>query len=376
MGVVQDYSHALDHTSPSRKVLFYFRHHPPPTITKHPTHNNMPHQTHPHLQNMVVLQVKRADGDSFLYETTCQTKNEDLLQDLVWVWNARLSLQRLVGLVRALLQGDGGGDRMDDNLTSGQETLLRVALDAEAYLGTTSTTQGGGGGGAAAGAPPPPPRPQHAMSRLLLQEKLENFRGAVALAFPSFSSSSATRTSSSSSSSSSSVEKEDASPTSTPKATTTTDEDGGVTALFRTLSLHTKEESATTGSSTTPSEEEKQEDPLRLDPATAQLWAMGKEFARGQTVGERLGGSKNEKTKVVVKLNGPGKGPPVREPVVREEERQAMLAHYFKRQEELKKLAEAEDDDYMHAGWADGKQLQRGLQGVGDVKAPGFGGLR
>ena len=115
---------------------------------------------------------------------------------------------------------------------------------------------------------------------------------------------------------------------------------------------------------------------MRLDPATAQLWAMGKEFARGQTVGERLGGSKNEKTKVVVKLNGPGEGPPVREPVVREEERQAMLAHYFKRQEELKKLAEAEDDDYMHAGWADGKQLQRGLRGVGDVKAPGFGGLR
>jgi hypothetical protein len=208
------------------------------------------------------------------------------------------------------------------------------------------------------------------MSRLFLQEKLDNFRGAVAWAFPSSSSSSVTRTSSSSttSSSSSSSGAKDAT------ITMNLNEDG-MTAVFRTLSSHANEEMSTTSSSITPSEEEKHENRLRLDPATAQLWAMGKEFARGQTVGDRLGGSKNEKTKVVVKLNGPGEGPPVREPVVREEERQAMLAHYFKRQEELKKLAEAEDDDYMHAGWADGRQLQRGLRGVGDVKAPGLGGL-
>ena len=89
-------------------------------------------------------------------------------------------------------------------------------------------------------------------------------------------------------------------------------------------------------------------------------------------MGDRLGGSKNEKTKLIAKLTHPDEGPPPREAVVREEERQAMMAHYFKRQEELKKLAEANEDDYLHAGWADGKNLQKSLRGVGDVKAPGL----
>lgn len=51
----------------------------------------------------------------------------------------------------------------------------------------------------------------------------------------------------------------------------------------------------------------------------------------------RLG--KNEKTKVIAKLQKSGSGPPQREPAVSEEERKAMMAHYFKKQEEMKKLA-------------------------------------
>lgn len=80
-------------------------------------------------------------------------------------------------------------------------------------------------------------------------------------------------------------------------------------------------------------------------------------------MGDRVG--KNEKTKLVVKLqpavcgvlkshrthvtmslcpltypayhvNMQGQGPPPREPVVSEMERTAMMAYYFKRQEELK----------------------------------------
>lgn len=66
----------------------------------------------------------------------------------------------------------------------------------------------------------------------------------------------------------------------------------------------------------------------------------GKEFRRdqGQTVGDRVG--KNEKTRIMCKLQKPGAGPPGREPGVSEEERKAMMAFYFKRQEELKRLAE------------------------------------
>ena len=51
-----------------------------------------------------------------------------------------------------------------------------------------------------------------------------------------------------------------------------------------------------------------------------------------------------------------------------------MMAHYFKRQEELKALAEANDDDYLHSGWADTKALKSSLQGLNmnSVRAPGI----
>ena len=50
-----------------------------------------------------------------------------------------------------------------------------------------------------------------------------------------------------------------------------------------------------------------------------------------------------------------------------------MMAHYFKRQEELKALAEADDDDYLHSAWADTKALKNSLQGIsGGMRAPGI----
>ena len=51
-----------------------------------------------------------------------------------------------------------------------------------------------------------------------------------------------------------------------------------------------------------------------------------------------------------------------------------MMAHYFKRQEEMKALAEANDDDYLQSGWADTKALKNSLQGLNmnSVRAPGI----
>jgi hypothetical protein len=107
-----------------------------------------------------------------------------------------------------------------------------------------------------------------------------------------------------------------------------------------------------------------------LDPDTAELWVASRIFDRNQTVGERLG--RNEKTKVVGKLQKPGDGPPGRESAVSEDEKKAMMAFYFKKQEEMKKLAEANDDEYLNSAWADPKQLQRSLRGSSVVKAPGI----
>lgn len=67
-----------------------------------------------------------------------------------------------------------------------------------------------------------------------------------------------------------------------------------------------------------------------LDPSTACLWWAGKEFFRDETVGDRVG--KNEKTKVIAKLQRKGGGPPAREAAISEEERKAMMAWYFKKQ--------------------------------------------
>lgn len=55
---------------------------------------------------------------------------------------------------------------------------------------------------------------------------------------------------------------------------------------------------------------------------------------RGKQLQDYVG--KNEKTKIVVKLQKIGQGAPQREPVMSEEERKAMMLHAYRRQEELK----------------------------------------
>lgn len=109
-----------------------------------------------------------------------------------------------------------------------------------------------------------------------------------------------------------------------------------------------------------------------IDENTAELWVASRMFDRtnNQIVADRLG--RNEKTKVVGKLQRPGAGPPGREPAVSEEEKKAMMAFYFKKQEEMKKLAENSEDDYLHSSWADPKQLQRSMRGTTSIKAPGL----
>jgi hypothetical protein len=108
-----------------------------------------------------------------------------------------------------------------------------------------------------------------------------------------------------------------------------------------------------------------------LHPNTAELWVASRFLDRNETVADRFG--RNEKTKVIAKLQRSGGGAPGREPGVSEEEKKAMMAYYFKKQEEAKNLAENDEDDYLHSTWADPKQLQRSLRGqTNTVRAPGL----
>jgi hypothetical protein len=104
--------------------------------------------------------------------------------------------------------------------------------------------------------------------------------------------------------------------------------------------------------------------------SNASLWVFNKELVRGQLVSDSVG--TNEKTKVICKLTLKESGPPPREAIISESERNAMAAFYFKRQEELKRIADADEDDYLNSEWADPKGMKRNLQGLRDVRAPGL----
>ena len=95
-----------------------------------------------------------------------------------------------------------------------------------------------------------------------------------------------------------------------------------------------------------------------LDSTDCSLWWAGKELSGG-IFGEWTG--KNEKTKVIIKLQNKSAGAPVREPRIDEETHKAMLAFYYKKQEEAKKLKNDDDDSYLASQWADPKGLKGAL---------------
>lgn len=104
-----------------------------------------------------------------------------------------------------------------------------------------------------------------------------------------------------------------------------------------------------------------------IEPSKAQLWFAGRQILGGDhKLHEFIG--RNDKTKVVVKLNQIGEGPPGREPIVTEDIKRRMMADAYRRQEELKKLDMDEDDSYFNSSWADSNSLKRQVHGVDNVR--------
>ncbi|XP_054611100.1 cilia- and flagella-associated protein 298-like isoform X1 [Dunckerocampus dactyliophorus] len=97
-----------------------------------------------------------------------------------------------------------------------------------------------------------------------------------------------------------------------------------------------------------------------------QLWWAAKEMQRGKKLQDYIG--KNDKTKLVVKIQKKGQGAPAREPLVSDEQHKQMMLHYYRRQEELKKLEEADDDTYLDSEWSDRQALKRQFQGLTNIK--------
>ncbi|KAM9201141.1 cilia- and flagella-associated protein 298 isoform 2-T2 [Dugong dugon] len=98
----------------------------------------------------------------------------------------------------------------------------------------------------------------------------------------------------------------------------------------------------------------------------AQLWWAAKELRRTKKLSDYVG--KNEKTKIIIKIQQRGQGAPAREPIISSEEQKQLMLYYHRRQEELKKLEENEDDSCWNSPWADNTALKRHFHGVTDIK--------
>lgn len=102
------------------------------------------------------------------------------------------------------------------------------------------------------------------------------------------------------------------------------------------------------------------------DVAKVCLYFCGKELIRGKKLSDQMG--RNEKTKVIVKIQKAGQGAPAREAVVSEQDQRDMMLYYHRKQEEWKKLEkEASEDPGLTM--EDGGDLKRNLQGFrGDIR--------
>ncbi|XP_073928905.1 cilia- and flagella-associated protein 298 isoform X3 [Castor canadensis] len=103
-----------------------------------------------------------------------------------------------------------------------------------------------------------------------------------------------------------------------------------------------------------------------IDESQAQLWWAAKELRRTKKLSDYVG--KNEKTKIIVKIQQKGQGAPAREPIISSEEQKQLMLYYHRRQEELKKLEENDDDSCLNSPWADNTALKRHFHGVKDIK--------
>eukprot|EP00947_MAST-08B_sp_MAST-8B-sp1_P005003 g5003.t1 len=283
----------------------------------------------------VLLEIKKSETEKFLFETSCATANADLIDQVARAWNLRLRIEQLCGACDEL--GKHGPMKPPDKMgideieDQGAEQAMVEVKQAERSANYAADPLGHRTGNA------PDAKVAGVIAKTcadarayidkahvarrepqqldLLQEKIDHIRGAVMIAFPM-----------------------------------------GLPAYdtVRVL-IEGNDAEAVQGS---------------MDPLSARLWWAGKEFLRDQTVGDRVG--RNEKTKVICRLQGAKGGPPSREPAVSEAERKAMMAHYFKKQEEMKKLAENDDDDFHGASWANSGQLKGSLLGTASIKAPGL----
>lgn len=279
---------------------------------------------------MVIIDVKRSEKkNEFLYETTVKIGCGDLLRELCELHNLRLKVQRLAFTCKELAKH--GPIRPEETRGISDDLSNVTELDVNAYGMPTNPDESG----YRTGCPPPPEvaevlsrtaeeaeaavshelvSQRRALTREACRTQIDNMRGAVMIAYPAYHRLPAYDPAR--------MELEDK------------EELDGVTDLQAVL-----------------------------DYTQTNLWWAGKEVQATKVLEEYVG--RNEKTKIVGKLVPRSSGAPAREPRIDDNTHKAMLSHYYKKQEENKKLQADEDDSYLDAQWADPHALKGALVGGG-----------
>ncbi|KAK9870221.1 hypothetical protein WA026_006306 [Henosepilachna vigintioctopunctata] len=285
---------------------------------------------------MVIIHVKNKDESQFLYETTLQTPVEELIKNVVAIYNGRLKIQRVCSEIQELSEHgilyppeilgltpeqveemnlkdpyeekcipSGGyiynkdpiGRRNGRQPKNEMKQLLQKAVeDAKEQISKNLVPMG------------------KLMTMKIVQEALNILKGAVTIVYPM------------------KLPPHDV-----------------ISMEFENI----EDLSGTQASLDV------------LDPTTAQMWFCGKEMFRDKVVEDYVG--KIENCKVIMKLSKKGSGPPAREPIMNEQDRKEMMMHAYRKQEEMKKLHADDDDSYLNSQWADGSNMKKSFHGLSNI---------
>eukprot|EP00667_Euglena_gracilis_P018508 EG_transcript_19668 len=255
---------------------------------------------------MVVLKVKgKTEKDVFLFETTTAASVDEVVAEVVEVWNLRLRLKWYV--------------------TNGQELgkekkceqLVKACEDASSYLSADEALVR-----------------RRPCTRAALEEHVRLIRGATMIANPA----------------------DYAAPLEQlQKDIESLEVESEEVRLQKQFTMQIRLDDPSSADSAEV-----------LDPKTAVMWFASKEMHRDKTVGDFVG--KNEKTTALVKLTANNSHAPAREPPADSQMQKEMMAYWFKKQEEEKRLAEDDEIAWNGSRWADPKALKTAFQGLKDMK--------
>jgi hypothetical protein len=281
---------------------------------------------------MVLLHIKKTnDKNEFLFESTVQKSVLEVVTDAVEVHNLRLKVQRLAVSVQELARH--GPIRPEETRGLSDETGKVTELDVNAYGTPTNPDPYG----YRTGCPPPkgvadimektaaealaaishtPVEQRKCLDYKTAENELNKLKGAVMIAYPA----------------------------------------------YHRLPHYDPARAECENREELDGRSDMQD---VLEASDTSLWWAGKDLQHDKMMHEYVG--KNEKTKLVCRMQSKSSGAPVRESRIDKDTHSAMLQHYYKKQEEEKKLRDDEDDSYMESAWANPKGLKNSLIGTSDV---------